>query len=1062
MLPLYMTPAAISYLAQTIIALLVTVYLIYRISGRRGASLPFHIILLTGFFFAATLLLFSFFLEASLLPSDRLIVVYLQTSIVGLVITFLLQFAYHFPSLAPGRRWESRLVLVLTLLYMLFEMQFVVQRFFLLAVGQVEFRPDYADYPLVAGFFWTPIVLFRQAIWADNRPVAWWRKLYHPQGREATAAWAFALAYFLLAIVALLNVLRTFYFIPTNFYQLGLSIGILVTQFTVTAIYLNTLPETTTFMVRLVGLTLVTLLALLGAVGWVVAPAHAAGYLPRLTDHQTLRFTPNADGGYDVASSSFYFDSDLGTNLHLIDLVSGDMTVVDFVFPFYGRISRQIYVLDNGAVGIGAPLLYRNVQYHYGSVPAIFALYVDLRPEAGGGVFVRNDGDRLIVTWQQLPAFRYPKAIFTIQLRLYHDGVFEITYNGLPATLPFMLEDEPGAMLWVAGAVPGRTAQAPQLVNLANLPLHGGSQGLLQDYYLGFREHQHTILFPLALLVLAGSLLILVIFPSLFYFNLTRPLRTLLAGVQQINAGDLNVTIPMYYHDEIGFLAESFNAMSAQLRAQVANLEMRVADRTLDLATTNARLRTEIQEREAIQDQMVQQQRTLAALEERDRLGRELHDGLGQIMGYISLKVQTALTLLSHQQPLEMIQPHLVDLDQVAKEAYTDVRNYILGLRTTFSSQNGLCETIRLYLDQFSQLTGIVVKASFPAQQAALTFAPAVEEQVLRIIQEALTNVRKHASAHRVEVLINLMPDEAQFIITDDGVGFDLSASSPSPPEKGGGETRHFGLSIVRERAAQIGGRLEVRSSPGQGSQVILCVPRLTATATSMTADELVEIRGLRLLLVDDHPLFLDGLRNLLIARGLAVIGVARDGLEAQEQARALRPDVIVMDIQMPRCDGLEATRAIKAEQPNVKIVMLTVSEDEEHLFEAIRSGASGYLLKSLDANEFCQLLVSLMRGEVVLPPGMAARLLAEFARLPSPAPAAEDQPSAKPLTGLTARQWDILSRVSQGMTYKEIAADLHLSEPAIKYHMGQILDRLHLQTRYQAILYARRFQDSS
>src|SRR5512139_3663920 len=104
----------------------------------------------------------------------------------------------------------------------------------------------------------------------------------------------------------------------------------------------------------------------------------------------------------------------------------------------------------------------------------------------------------------------------------------------------------------------------------------------------------------------------------------------------------------------------------------------------------------------------------------------------------------------------------------------------------------------------------------------------------------------------------------------------------------------------------------------------------------------------LRVLLVDDHALFLEGLRNLLALKSIEVLGTASDGLEALEKARSLRPDVILMDVQMPRCDGLAATRLIKAELPEIKIVMLTMSEDERDLFEAVKSGASGYLLKKL------------------------------------------------------------------------------------------------------------------
>jgi len=179
-------------------------------------------------------------------------------------------------------------------------------------------------------------------------------------------------------------------------------------------------------------------------------------------------------------------------------------------------------------------------------------------------------------------------------------------------------------------------------------------------------------------------------------------------------------------------------------------------------------------------------------------------------------------------------------------------------------------------------------------------------------------------------------------------------------------------------------------------------------------------------------------------------VGVAHDGNEAVQQAQALRPDVVVMDIRMLGCDGLEVTRAIKAELPEVKVVMLTVAEDDAHLFEAIKSGVSSYLLKSLDANEFCALLTGVLRGGAALAPGMAACIMAEFSRR-------GDREGRSDLAALTPRQEEVLGLVAQGLIYKEVAQRLHLSEKTIKYHMGQILEKLHVENRAQAIAYAHR-----
>jgi len=209
-----------------------------------------------------------------------------------------------------------------------------------------------------------------------------------------------------------------------------------------------------------------------------------------------------------------------------------------------------------------------------------------------------------------------------------------------------------------------------------------------------------------------------------------------------------------------------------------------------------------------------------------------------------------------------------------------------------------------------------------------------------------------------------------------------------------------------------------------------------------------------RVLLVDDHPLFLDGLKNLLTGRGVQVAGTARDGWEALEKARCLRPDVILMDIQMPGCDGLAATRLIKAEWPGAKIVMLTMSSEDEDLFAAVQSGACGYLLKTLDTEEFVARLMEVEQGEVPLSPGLAARILQQFGQQAGAGQVPEDRPHREPLTG---RELEVLTLVAQGLTYKEVGARLHLSERTIKYHMGEIVARLQLENRAQVLEYARR-----
>jgi DNA-binding NarL/FixJ family response regulator len=224
----------------------------------------------------------------------------------------------------------------------------------------------------------------------------------------------------------------------------------------------------------------------------------------------------------------------------------------------------------------------------------------------------------------------------------------------------------------------------------------------------------------------------------------------------------------------------------------------------------------------------------------------------------------------------------------------------------------------------------------------------------------------------------------------------------------------------------------------------------------------------MRILLVDDHSLFLESLETLLTASGVLVVGTAADGLAALAQARALHPDLILMDIAMPRCDGLAATRLIKAELPEIRIVMLTASEEDAHLFEAIKSGASGYLLKSLRAPEFLQRLREIENGEPPLSPGLAEKIMRELARQSevsdvhsgqaSPQHAEQGgQDGSHESDALSPRQVQVATLVAQGLTYAQVAETLHLSEATVRYHMTQILARLHLDNRAQVIAYAAR-----
>ena len=208
----------------------------------------------------------------------------------------------------------------------------------------------------------------------------------------------------------------------------------------------------------------------------------------------------------------------------------------------------------------------------------------------------------------------------------------------------------------------------------------------------------------------------------------------------------------------------------------------------------------------------------------------------------------------------------------------------------------------------------------------------------------------------------------------------------------------------------------------------------------------------MRIVIADDHALFRDSLRSLLTARDLEVVGEARTGKEAIELAWKLKPDVVLMDLMMPEMDGLEATRRLAAELPDVKVIVLTASDEESNLFEAIKSGAKGYLLKDLEAERFFSLLEGVAKGEPALTPALARKLLDEFAR-PRPSAREEYDPDA-----LTDREQEVLELMVDGVTSnRKLASELGVSENTVKFHVRNILDKLHLHNRAQVVGYALR-----
>jgi len=210
-------------------------------------------------------------------------------------------------------------------------------------------------------------------------------------------------------------------------------------------------------------------------------------------------------------------------------------------------------------------------------------------------------------------------------------------------------------------------------------------------------------------------------------------------------------------------------------------------------------------------------------------------------------------------------------------------------------------------------------------------------------------------------------------------------------------------------------------------------------------------VKKTKVLLVDDHALFRKGIASLLKEiEELEIIGEAGNGREALEKAKNLNPDIIIMDVEMPEVNGVEAVKQIKKELPQCTVVMLTIADDDDNLFNSIKNGAQGYLLKSMDPDVLLEEVKGLIRGEAALSKAIASKILKEFTNICS-----KHQDINFQKYNLTEREAEVLSLVAHGITNKEIAVSLSITENTVKNHLCNIMEKLHLQNRVQLATFA-------
>jgi len=237
-----------------------------------------------------------------------------------------------------------------------------------------------------------------------------------------------------------------------------------------------------------------------------------------------------------------------------------------------------------------------------------------------------------------------------------------------------------------------------------------------------------------------------------------------------------------------------------------------------------------------------------------------------------------------------------------------------------------------------------------------------------------------------------------------------------------------------------------VPAPPAQG--VEKGIPPLQEKPSSTTAGS--DPEPIRVLIADDHGLYRRGLQAVLsLEPDIHIVGEASDGTEAIERAAELLPDVVLMDIRMPRASGIDACASIKATAPSARIIILTSSDDEGDLYQAVRAGANGYLLKDIPGEEIAEGLRAVHSGQSLISPSMASTLLSEFSSL------IQRQEESVPAPRLTEREIEVLKLVSRGMSNRDIAEELFISENTVKNHVRNILDKLQMHSRMEAAMYA-------
>jgi PAS domain S-box-containing protein len=503
--------------------------------------------------------------------------------------------------------------------------------------------------------------------------------------------------------------------------------------------------------------------------------------------------------------------------------------------------------------------------------------------------------------------------------------------------------------------------------------------------------------------------------------------------------------LPLVVRDLATGVLEAYGCEALEKKTTVEILES--VSRQAANALENARLHRELAEREHRLQDLVDKL-LVAREEERRRVACDIHDGLTQVAVAAHQNLQAFAN--DHPPGSPSSETKLSRALELVKQMVEEVRGVIANLRPVVLDDLGLAAALRLRIDS---LRAEGWEIGYDETLGEERLAAEIETTLYGVCQEALTNVRKHARTTRANVTLKHLGDRIYLEVQDRGCGFDGAVSSQNA-----GPGEQVGLRGIRERIALLGGEHRIHSCPGVGTSVVAEIP-LLRTAPVREEQPQLKTSPVRLLIADDHPLVREGLQAMLTGElDLEVVGEATDGREAVELCHRLRPDLVLMDVRMPKVDGLAAARAIKAGCSATGILMLTTYENPDYLFEAVRAGAAGYVTKDATKNELVSAVRGALGGENPLNPELAMQLLRRLAYedelTTGTSRGLERQPEPLP-EALTPREVEILRLVAQGRTNRQISHELIISPATVKVHVEHILAKLGVSDRTQAAVRA-------